>query len=300
MTSYPTARPPLSVVIPTRNRPADLTRCLELLSQAVHGDDEILVVDSASSDDQTQRVAAQFGVRCVRVDQPGASRARNVGWRAARHDCVAFVDDDVRVDPTWADQMACALSEPDVWFVTGWIGATGPPQQDPLPLTIDPLPRRLDRTAPGGFGASANVGARREALHRVGGFDERLGPATWFAAAEDAELFDRFVHADLLGKYSPDVKVDHEHDRSRTARLRLHWSYGKGNGARIFLLLRHDRARARRIARHLLWERGVVQILTRLRQRWAMGVACSLLRLSGAVVAFGRAAVALRAPWSGG
>ena len=58
------------------------------------------------------------------------------------------------------------------------------------------------------FGAGANWGVRRTGLDAVGGFDERLGPATWFAAAEDADLYDRLVLAGYVGRYCPDVRVD--------------------------------------------------------------------------------------------
>jgi O-antigen biosynthesis protein len=290
-------RAPLSVVVPTRNRADRLAGCLARLQNSVAAQDEIVVVDSASDDDATAKVAEEHGARWVRVDVAGASRARNAGWRSATNELIAFIDDDVRVDDEWADAMSRALSEPGVAFVTGWIGVTGAEQQDPQPLMIDPNPRDLDRETRGAFGASANVGARREALARIGGFDERIGPATWFAAGEDAEFFDRLVLAGLTGRYSPDVRVDHDHERSRADRLRLHWSYGKGSGARIRLLLLSDRGRAAREARELMWRRGVVQGLTRIRQRWAIGAACSFLRVTGSLLALMRASVALRSRW---
>lgn len=296
-TGGPTAREPLSVVVPTKDRAERLAGCLDLLCKSVGAQDEVLVVDSASRSADTLRVAQQYDVRYVRADQPGASRARNLGWQSATHELIAFVDDDVRVDSDWADAMARALAAPGVAFVTGWIGVAGESQPDPQPLMVDPQPRELDAQTRAAFGASANVGARRDALRRVGGFDERLGPPSWFAAAEDADLFDRFVLAGLTGRYCPDVRVDHEHTRSRAETLRLHWSYGKGTGARLRLLLRRDRARAAREARELLWRRGVAQMFGRLRQRWVTGAACSALRVVGAVVAFGCALVALRASW---
>jgi GT2 family glycosyltransferase len=293
------AREPLSIVVPTRDRSDRLAGCLKLLGKSVGPQDEILVVDSASVGDGTAQVAQEYDVRCIRADQPGASRARNVGWRAATHDRIAFIDDDVLVETDWADAMARALSEPGIAFVTGWIGVAGEAQPDPQPLMVDPQPRLLDRATRGAFGASANIGVRRSALATVGGFDERLGPPTWFAAAEDADLFDRLVLAGLTGRYCPDVRVDHEHMRSRAQTLQLHWSYGKGTGARIRLLLRRDRARAAREARDLLWRRGVAQAFLRVRQRWAVGAACSVLRVLGGCTAFARAGIALREPWQG-
>ena len=290
-------RASLSVVVPTRDRAERLEGCLTSLQASLGTDDEVLVVDSASGDDSTGRVAAEHGLACLRVEQAGASRARNAGWRAARHDYIAFVDDDVRVHVDWADHLVQALAQPNVAFVTGWIGAGNSAQQDPQPSMIDPHPRHLDATTTGAFGASANLGVRRTVLEQVGGFDERLGPATPFAAGEDAELFDRLVRAHFVGRYCPAIRVEHEHERSASARLRLHWNYGKGSGARIRLLWLHDRRRALRTAHELLWRRGVVQAVVRLRGRWAIGVGCSLMRVVGALLGMLRAAVALRSSW---
>src|SRR5581483_9986989 len=100
------ARPPLTVVVPTRNRPDRLRTCLDALLPKLAGDDEVVVVDSASSSPASQEVATALGVRVVVADRPGASYARNLGWRAATRPFVAFIDDDVEVLDDWADAMA--------------------------------------------------------------------------------------------------------------------------------------------------------------------------------------------------
>lgn len=297
--SPPADSVPLSVVIATRDRTAMLDNCLTLLGAAMPKPAEIVVVDTASPDDATAQVAAAHGAVYLRLDSPGVCHARNVGWQMATNDLIAFIDDDVRVYPGWAGAMAQAFDEDGVDFVTGWIGI--PPgqeeAQDPQPLMVEMDARRLDRSTREHMGASANMGARRAALEQVGGFDERLGPATWFSASEDHDLFDRLVLAGCVGSYRPDVGVDHEAWRGRRARLRQHWRYGKGTGARIRLLMQRDRARAAREARELLWRHAAVEAAVRLRQRWKMGFACSVLRLAGGLLGFAVALVTIRAPW---
>lgn len=75
----------------------------ELLPEAlasVSFADEILVIDSGSTD-RTCEVAQQFGARVVsNVPWPGFAAQRNVGFDTARHDLVLFLDADERVSPT--------------------------------------------------------------------------------------------------------------------------------------------------------------------------------------------------------
>ena len=48
---------PVSVVLPTRDRPAMLERCLAGLAAALGPDDQLVVVDSASTDPAVGQVA---------------------------------------------------------------------------------------------------------------------------------------------------------------------------------------------------------------------------------------------------
>src|SRR3954452_8521202 len=205
-------REPLSVVLPTRNRPDLLERCLQTLYAAgLRDDDEVIVVDSASTGDGAQRIASKYGAHFVRLEESGVSRARNAGWRTAHHELVGFIDDDVRVHPGWPDAMAAALAEPGNAFVAGWIGV--PPEQagaiDPQPYIVLPDRIRFDRDSPRYFAAGANMGVRRSLLATIGGFDERLGAGTFFGAAEEADIFDRLIALGHFGEYRPEVRVDH-------------------------------------------------------------------------------------------
>jgi glycosyltransferase involved in cell wall biosynthesis len=282
------ARPPLSVVIATRDRPEHLGRCLATLRPLLGPDDELVVVDSASRDGRTQEVAAAAGAVVLRANLPGTSRARNLGWREARHELVAFTDDDVEVDAGWPDAMARALAPDDTHWVTGWIGVrkTGGGARELNPTMLEAQPARLDRSYHGPMGASANFGARRSALAAVDGFDERFGPGCWTAAAEDLELFDRLILANLPGQYDPQVRVFHEQWRTRRDALTLHWRYGKGMGGRLARLTRRDARRAGRIGYDVVWAQGVHAIWRCLRVRYEFGAALAALRVTGTFVGF--------------
>ena len=174
------ARVDVTVVVPCRDRPELLDRCLTGLRPQLAIFDELIVVDSASASAEVASVAAHHGAVLVRCDEPGASRARNAGWRAARHPVVAFVDDDVVVDPGWVDAIVAPLEQPDTGFVVGpyrlpeGVHLDGP---SATLTTIEP-PAVMTTAMVGVFGAG-NLAMHRRVLERVGGFDERLGPGCW-------------------------------------------------------------------------------------------------------------------------
>src|SRR3569623_2247803 len=98
------ARPRASVVISTRNRPDKLRRCLEAVGKAVGADDEIIVVDSASTAPEiVAEIARSIGARIYRCEAPGSSRARNLGVAHSARAVIAFTDDDALVDAGWLD-----------------------------------------------------------------------------------------------------------------------------------------------------------------------------------------------------
>lgn len=282
------ARPSVSVVIATRDRPDQLQRCLDHLRPQLGPDDEVVVVDSASRDSRTGDVATAAGVVLVRAELPGTSRARNLGWRRARHDLIAFTDDDVEVDAGWPDAMAAALSRPGVGWVTGWIGVrqeqSGTPEFNPVMLVATAA--TIDGRHRGPMGASANLGALRAALEEVGGFDERFGPGTWTSAAEDAELFDRLISAGRQGRYDPAVRVFHEQWRGRRDAVTLNWRYGKGMGARLARLARQRPRQAAVTAYDVLWGQGVLPFLRCLRDRYELGALLAALRVLGTLTGF--------------
>jgi glycosyltransferase involved in cell wall biosynthesis len=279
-----TSRPPLSVVVPTCDRPDLLDVALARLVEALAPDDELIVVESGSRDAQpVWAVAEKYHARLLVADRPGVSRARNLGWQEARHEQIAFIDDDIRVAPGWADAMARALSaHPGAAFVSGRIAL--PPGQGTLALTVmdRPEPAAFDARSPGMLGHSANLGMHREILRLVGGFDEAMGPGGRWPAGEDPDLLDRCLLASgASGYYEPAALASHEHWRRARQYLRLQHRYGIGSGARLSKLLRSDRRRFRTVAVDDLWRWGVVTVVVELVKRDPIRAAGSLLRFTG-------------------
>jgi glycosyltransferase involved in cell wall biosynthesis len=245
------SRPALSVVIPTRDRPEMLTRCLESVDKAIGPQDELIVVDSASKDAKAvERTAADFGARVIRSDLPGAGQARNVGWQASTHDFVVFVDDDVWVDAGWADAMAQRLArDSDVGFVTGRVQAPEGQQSFFVAIKDDPEPALFDRMSRGLVGHSASLGVRRSALEAICGFDVWFGPGARFRGADDGDLFDRLFGSGYLCAYEPSALGWHDQWREKSGLVRLNFHSGIGAGGRLAKLLRTDIRRLPVVAR---------------------------------------------------
>lgn len=221
----------ITVVVPTRDRPERLRACLQALSAATGPDDEVVVVDSASRQaGEVAAVADALGARLLRVEQPGASRARNAGWRAAERPVVAFIDDDCLAAPGWtacyargfaAHPEAVALWGPVTVAVAGTgtadVAADGPAEA-----------RHGDDVGP--LGGSGNLAVRVAALARVGGFDELLGAGVPLRASEDKDLLLRLLAAGGSARLEPGAVVQHEVWRTRAEAVRLNHHYGIGQG----------------------------------------------------------------------
>jgi len=117
------AIPLLSVVIVTRNRRAELHRCLQSLRRLTYPNFEVVVIDNASTDGLPDMVAEEFPeVRLFRADRNyGCGVGRNIGARVARGDYFWFIDDDAEVIvPDAADRLIAKMeAEPDIGGIGG-------------------------------------------------------------------------------------------------------------------------------------------------------------------------------------
>ncbi|MFB9338611.1 glycosyltransferase family 2 protein, partial [Actinoplanes octamycinicus] len=162
----------ISVVIPTLGRPS----LHELLDRLDDPSLEVIVVDDRPVKEPIPRVKA----RIIAGPARGPAAARNAGWRAARHDWVVFLDDDVLPDQDWPRRLRADLAAagPEIGGVQGVLR---------VPLPADRRPTDWERVTAGladGAWITADMAFRRAALAAVGGFDERLPRAF----REDAEL----------------------------------------------------------------------------------------------------------------
>ena len=98
----------ISVVIPTANRHNIICQAIDKIFDNTVQPYEVIVVDQ-SKNDLTLCSLSKFiqndKVRYIRDDGSGAARARNIGWRAASGEIIAFTDDDALVDLKWLENI---------------------------------------------------------------------------------------------------------------------------------------------------------------------------------------------------
>src|SRR5437868_5180903 len=100
------AVPVISVIVPVRNSPKELRQCLKRLDASLFTRYEVIVVDDASTD-ETREVAAEFGVRLLRLEKcSGPGGARNRGAEIAQGEYLFFLDADVCVYPETLQYLA--------------------------------------------------------------------------------------------------------------------------------------------------------------------------------------------------
>jgi len=105
----------LTVVIPVRDREAELSRCLAGLAQVPR----VIVVDDCSRDPAAvARVAGGVGARVVRrAVNGGPGAARNTGLAAADTPLVAFLDSDCAPGPGWLDALLPHFGYAACWYL---------------------------------------------------------------------------------------------------------------------------------------------------------------------------------------
>jgi glycosyltransferase involved in cell wall biosynthesis len=153
----------ISVVIPTRDRPTMLRRCLEaVLSQSSANLVEVIIVnDGCRSVDGLIR--ADKRLRVLEGPGRGPAAARNAGIASATGDVVLFTDDDTVPQPRWLEAtISCFTRHPEA---VGVVGLVESPPFDPL------YEHSVSGEGVGNF-LTCNAAYRRATLVNLGGFDE--------------------------------------------------------------------------------------------------------------------------------
>jgi glycosyltransferase involved in cell wall biosynthesis len=235
----------ITVILCTYNRSESLAKALasvavQELSPGVRW--EVLVVDN-NSRDQTPAVVRKFSdeypgrFRYLFEPQPGKSFALNAGIAEARGSILAFLDDDVVVEPKWLEKLTATMRSGE-WagtggrIVPGW--SCPPPKWLPCfdKQALGPLVAFAPSSEAGPlleppFGT--NMAFRKVLFEKYGGFRTDLGPRPGSEIrSEDTEFGARLLAAGERLRYEPTAVVYHEVPKNRVCKeYFLKWWFDK-------------------------------------------------------------------------
>ncbi|MFM2431446.1 MAG: hypothetical protein RLZZ511_2659 [Cyanobacteriota bacterium] len=235
----------VSIIIPTCDRPEDLTRCLNYLrQQQTPRQVEIIVCDNRPQSGLTPPVIELFPeVTYVSEPRAGASYARNRAIAATNHPIIVMIDDDVVIPADWLEKLLAPFARPEIAAVTGNV----------LPIELDSHAQWICEDLKGGLsagwqafevdrawvdsfthappmwevGVSANAAFRASlfADPKVGLMNELLGPGTPCGAGEEMYLFYRILRAGYTLRYEPTAHVWHRHRQTIEALRKQQHAY---------------------------------------------------------------------------
>jgi GT2 family glycosyltransferase len=217
-----TQSPPLvSILVVNFNGRKLLTECLASVRCQTYPRFEVILVDNGSTDGSVDLVRRDFPeVRIVALPtNRGFAGGCNAGIQAAAGDFIVTVNNDVRLDPTWLEEMVAAVRHrPGVGMVAAKMLFSRNPK------VVDSTGICLDRAGMawhlnGGsahdssevehdvFGPCAGAALyRRELFDDVGTFDE-----DFFCYLEDVDLAWRAQSAGWRCVYAPQARALHHH-----------------------------------------------------------------------------------------
>jgi glucosyl-dolichyl phosphate glucuronosyltransferase len=213
----------ISVVLCTRNRAELFETCLLSLVKQTASPElfEIIIVDN-NSKDNTKSISEYYcskstNIRYLIELKTGLSYARNTGWKNAKNDYVAFIDDDAIAMPSWVENIIFVIEN-----IRPYPDAIG---GKVLPYLLDQAPQWFDIRSeirefgkegwidsyvfPLGF-CGSNMIIRKIILEKFDGFSEEYGMlGNSIRLGEESELFYRMNMNKQSLYYFPQAIVLH-------------------------------------------------------------------------------------------
>jgi glycosyltransferase involved in cell wall biosynthesis len=226
-----TDEPLFSLIVTTIGRTDELDRFIVSAATQDYKNIELIIVDQ-NKDDRLRAVVAKhspsLNIRHISSAQ-GSSRGRNAGLALARGELVAFPDDDCEYPPGLLKRV-CAffLNHSSTDILTGmardwdgvpvgrWDDQTGP----------------LERANVWRRGIAFAMFLRREAMDRIGKFDEHIGPGcgTPMGAGEETDVLIRGIDLGLRTFYDPSLVVLHPNKQFTDFGVARAFGYAAGMG----------------------------------------------------------------------
>ncbi len=179
----------ISVIIPTYNEEKYLKECLESIKTQSLRVDEILIVDSNSTD-KTHEIAKSFNARLIVIKERGISRARHIGAVESKGNILVHTSADIKADRNWIKNLVKPIIKQNAEMTYGSIYLKDPDFIESifsifLNNFIVPFLRIFGFV----FATADNIACTKEFYFKVGGFNTNL------VTGEDTDLIKRAMKA---------------------------------------------------------------------------------------------------------
>ena len=237
--------PPVTVIVVARNEERNIGACIGSIAAQDYPAFTLILVDDGSTDRTVELARKAFpSIQVISSPTRSISRNRELGWRAAKSDFVAFLDADCEAPRHWLSSLVSAAVATGAAAVGG---GNRPPSgetahYDALALMLqtfvgsrDSIQGRLPKQGRFvGHLPGLNVMYRTDALRLVDGYDPRFA-----RMGEDEDLSRRMTDVGLRLFVTPDATVIHRQRADLASWFRNMRAYGRG---RTWLLRRHPNA----------------------------------------------------------
>ena len=221
--------PSVSIIIPTKDAPEMLGRCLKSVSEKTsYSKFEVIVMDNETTDERSLQLMEQYPVRRIPFPNPfNFSRANNQGAIAATGDFLVFLNNDTEiVTEDWLEHLLYYAEQPEVGAAGALLiyedrtvqhAGVALGMRGTADHTMRGFPMGVDGYA-GSLACAREVSAvtaaclmiRKPLFHELGGFNEHF-----FTAYQDVDLCLRLRARGLRLIYTPRALVVHHESVSR-------------------------------------------------------------------------------------
>lgn len=225
------SKPRFSIVIPTYSAVDLLIECLHSLCQQSgnYGPVEIIVVNDGGNreiEKDIESLDCNIPLTYIYQENKGPAAARNTGIRAAMGDIILFLDDDSLPTQNWLEATT------DAWDkYPGFDGIGGYVKKDDedsiccrantdfFNWYLQFSSRKKDTI----FLATCNAGYKKDALMKIGNFDESFK----MASGEDRDLNIKLIKSGMSLRLEESILVYHDKDLTFRSFLKKNYNYGK-------------------------------------------------------------------------
>ena len=221
--------PSISIIIPTKDAPEMLGRCLKTVSEKTsYPKTEVILVDNETTDPQSLRLMEQYPTHRILFPDPfNFSRANNLGASAASGEFLVFLNNDTEIlSDDWLEHLLYYAEQPDVGAAGGLLiyedrtvqhagvilgmRGTADHSMRGFPLGSDGYAGSLACAREVSSLTAACLMIRKSLFHDIGGFNEHF-----FTAYQDVDLCLRLRERGLRLICTPMALAVHHESISR-------------------------------------------------------------------------------------